>query len=143
MRHRPLRASRGVPATGRAGHDVAMVTGSGVRTVATKMGLRAGMRAFLIDAPGEAVEGMGLPPLEVADDLTGLFDHLHLFTTTQRELDERFAVLREHLAASGMLWVSGPKGRKSVDPIWSGLKFTHPEPGKVYRNSYGTLSDSG
>ena len=26
-----------------------------------------------------------------------------------------------------------------VDEVWAGLKFTHPEPGKVYKNSYGTL----
>ncbi|USY22641.1 hypothetical protein NE857_14135 [Nocardiopsis exhalans] len=26
-----------------------------------------------------------------------------------------------------------------VDAIWAGLKFTHPKPGKIYRNSYGTL----
>ena len=26
-----------------------------------------------------------------------------------------------------------------VDDTWAALKFTHPKPGKVYRNSYGTL----
>ena len=26
-----------------------------------------------------------------------------------------------------------------IDDTWSGLKFTHPKPGKVYANSYGTL----
>ncbi len=65
-----------------------------------------------------------------------------------------------------MLWVSWPKGRKlgadlniksviklgydfglvestclSINEIWSGLKFTHPQKGKVYNNSYGTLND--
>lgn len=64
-----------------------------------------------------------------------------------------------------MLWVSWPKGGRlgtdldmkkvigigydlgmvesiclRVDEVWAGLKFTCPKPGKVYRNSYGTLS---
>jgi len=25
-----------------------------------------------------------------------------------------------------------------IDDVWSGLKFTHPKPGKIYANSYGT-----
>ena len=29
-----------------------------------------------------------------------------------------------------------------VDDTWSALKFTHPKPGKTYRNSYGTLPES-
>ncbi|WP_214056781.1 hypothetical protein [Nocardioides aquaticus] len=27
----------------------------------------------------------------------------------------------------------------SVDATWSGLRFTHPRPGRVYANSFGTL----
>ena len=67
----------------------------------------------------------------------------------------------------GMLWVSWPKGGRlgtdltlptviaigydlglvestclRVDDTWSALKFTHPKPGKTYRNSYGTLPES-
>lgn len=135
-----------------------------VRTVAAKMGVRAGARAFLVDAPPASVEAMSLPPLEVAGTLAGLFDHLHLFTLTQRHLDEWFPLLRQHLAPTGTLWVSWPKGRKrgtdltlpavirigyshglvestclSIDATWSGLKFTHPKPGKHYQNSYGVL----
>ena len=26
-----------------------------------------------------------------------------------------------------------------IDDTWSGMKFTHPKSGKVYRNSYGRL----
>ena len=135
-----------------------------VRTVAAKMGVRAGARAFLVDAPPESVAAMDLPPLEVASTLTGSFDHLHLFTLTQRDLDEWVPLLRQHLAPAGTLWVSWPKGRKrgtdltlpavirigyrhglvestclSIDATWSGLKFTHPKPGKHYQNSYGVL----
>jgi hypothetical protein len=65
-----------------------------------------------------------------------------------------------------MLWVSWPKGAKlgtdlnikiviklgyefglvestclSVNNTWSGLKFTHPKKGKIYKNSYGKLNE--
>lgn len=64
----------------------------------------------------------------------------------------------------GKLWLSWPKGRKlgsdlslpdvirigygfglvestclRVDDTWAGLRFTHPKPGNVYANTYGTL----
>lgn len=29
----------------------------------------------------------------------------------------------------------------SINSEWSGIKFTHPKPGKTYANSYGTLHD--
>lgn len=96
------------------------------------------------------------------DDLAGEFDYLHVFVTTQAELNRDFPSLRDHLKPSGMLWVSWPKGRRDgtdltlpivikigyghglvestclrVNDTWSGLKFTHPKPGKTYRNSDG------
>ncbi len=82
-------------------------------------------------------------------------------------MDEVFPQLKAHLGATGMLWVSWPKGGKlgtdlslphvirigyshglvesttlNVDGTWSAIKFTHPKPGKVYDNKYGRLPDS-
>jgi hypothetical protein len=136
------------------------------RTVAAKMGVTAGTRAYLANAPSDSVAAMRLPALEVLATLTGAFDYLHLFTTTQQDLHASFPVLAQHLAPRGALWVSWPKGRKrgtdltlpvvirigyshglvestclSIDQTWSGLKFTHPKPGKSYQNSFGTLPD--
>ena len=134
------------------------------RTVAQKMGLRAGARAFFVGAPDSARQGIEAPPLDVATELAGDFDYLHLFTITQTGMSETFPRLKARLRPSGMLWVSWPKGRRlgsdlrlptvikigydhglvestclSVDPTWSAIKFTHPKPGKEYRNSYGQL----
>ena len=134
------------------------------RTVADKMGVRAGCRAYLDSAPDDAVRHLGLPELERADRLRGGFDYLHLFVTERERLDARFPVLRDHLRPGGMLWVSWPKGRRlgsdltlpvvievgydhglvesktlAVDDTWSAIKFTHPVPGRSYANSYGTL----
>jgi hypothetical protein len=72
--------------------------------------------------------------------------------------------LKKHLAQSGSLWVSWPKGRAAgtdltlrdvirmaydaglvesktiaFDDEWSAIKLTFPKAGKVYRNSYGKL----
>jgi len=83
---------------------------------------------------------------------------------SQACMDDSFPTLKDHLSASGMLWVSWPKADKlgtdlslptvirigyshgmvestclSVDDTWSALKFTHPKPGKTYNNGHGTL----
>jgi hypothetical protein len=121
------------------------------RSVAQKMGVREGSRAFLGHLPAPAQAALDLPPLDVSPELVG-------------ELDELFPAYASHLAPRGMLWVSWPKGGRlgtdlalpevirigyshglvesttvSVDATWSALKFTRPRPGRTYRNSYGCL----
>jgi hypothetical protein len=128
------------------------------------MGLKGGMRAHFKQAPATALQAMHLPDLKEAKALRGTFDYLHLFTTSQSEMDRAFPTLARHLKPTGMLWVSWPKGRQlgsdltlpdvirigythglvesttlSVDATWSGMKFTRPKPGKTYHNSYGRL----
>ncbi|MFG2063914.1 hypothetical protein ACGFIK_21135 [Micromonospora sp. NPDC048871] len=134
------------------------------RTVAQKMGVKPGSRTFFMNAPESVHETIDLPDLVVGEGLDGEFDYMHLFVITQAEMNDQFPRLKAHLRAGGMLWLSWPKGRKlgsdltlpkvieigynhglvestclSVDPTWSGLKFTHPKRGKTYHNSYGTL----
>jgi hypothetical protein len=134
------------------------------RSVAQKMGIKAGSRVFFDHAPEGALEAIELPALEVSSRLEGDFDYIHSFCLTQAEMSSRFPMLKRHLGPAGMLWLSWPKARKlgtdlslpkvieigyshglvestalRVDDTWSGLKFTHPRQGKVYRNSYGQL----
>ena len=134
------------------------------KTVAQKMGLNEGMRAFFFNAPASVLRAMHLPELNASGNLLGKFDYAHLFTTSQAEMDVEFPKLQRHLKQTGMLWVSWPKAKQlgtdltlpvvirigyshglvesialSVDTTWSGLKFTHPKPGKTYRNSHGQL----
>ncbi len=138
-----------------------------VRTVAQKMGVKAGMRAHLAGAPEAVLEAMALPDLELRRALDGSFDYVHLFAASQSELDEAFPRLAMHLKPTGMLWVSWQKAKQngtdlslphvirigyshglvesttlSVDATWSAMKFTHPKPGKTYKNSYGRLPDA-
>ena len=137
------------------------------RTVSQKMGLKEGMRAFLLNAPASALRAMQLPELNTSGNLLGEFDYAHLFTTSQAEMDVNFPKLQRHLKQTGMLWVSWPKAKQlgtdltlplvirigyshglvestalSVDTTWSGLKFTHPKLGKTYRNSHGQLPET-
>ena len=137
-----------------------------MRTIAEKMGLKAGSRAYFIDAPADARTAMALPELDVPTSLDGMFEHIHLFVLTASDLNERFPALKSHIAPRGRLWVSWPKGRQngtdlsirevirigyqhgmvestalSVNDVWSALKFTFPIPGRKYNNSYGRLPD--
>ena len=134
------------------------------RTVSEKMGIREGTRAIFVNAPKAARESIDPPSLDLASELEGEFDYIHLFARTQAELDDAFPKLKAHLKPTGMLWVSWPKNKKlgtdlalpkvieigynhglvesktlSVDTTWSAIKFTHPKKGKVYNNSYGRL----
>ncbi len=135
-----------------------------MKTVAQKMGIKAGSRAFFKQASAEALSAIDLPDLEVAKRLAGEFDYIHLFVKTQAGQHKIFPTLKKYLKLNGMLWVSWPKGGQlntdlslpkvikigyehglvestslSVDATWSALKFTHPKKGKVYNNSHATL----
>ena len=132
--------------------------------VLKKLGIKEGARAILVNAPRETAEVIDPSNLDVATRLTGKFDYIHFFTTSQEEFDEKFPKLKSHLKPTGVLWVSWPKNRKlgtdltltkvielgynhglvesktiSIDATWSAIKFTHPKKDKVYNNSYGKL----
>lgn len=137
------------------------------RSVAQKMGIKEGARAHFVNAPASVLKMMKLPELAVSRKLAGDFDYIHFFCITQDEMKKTFPKLKSHLRASGMLWLSWPKGRKlgsdlvlpkvieigyelglvesttlRVDETWAGMKFTHPKAGKVYANSFGKLPDA-
>jgi hypothetical protein len=132
--------------------------------VSKKLGIKEGARAYLVDAPAEAVKAIGLPPLDRAAKLTGDFDYIHFFAKTQKEFDNVFPELKKHLKPTGVLWLSWPKNKQldtdltitkiielgykhglveskviSINATWSAIKFTHPKKGKAYQNSYGKL----
>ncbi len=135
--------------------------------VSKMLGIKEGTRAIFLNAPEAARDAIDPPSLDVASELAGEFDYIHLFARTQAELDDTFPKLKAHLKPTGMLWVSWPKNKKlgtdlalpkvieigynhgfvesktlSVDATWSAMKFTHPKKGKVYNNSYGRLPSS-
>lgn len=121
-----------------------------------KLGLKAGMRVRLLDAPegywsllGDEVEDLDLENL---DEGTASADFIHLFATDPASLEEHFAIARSGMTVDGMVWASWPKkasgvaseiakgdvmaaGKEvgladvkvcAVDETWSGLKFVVP-----------------
>lgn len=136
------------------------------KSIATKMGIKSGMRTIFIHAPANAIEAIELPTLEIKEKLVGNFDYIHFFAGDQTTMHETFPKLKEHLKPTGMLWLSWPKGGQngtdltiksvikigydyglvestclSINSVWSAIKFTHPKKGKVYNNSYGKLPE--
>lgn len=134
------------------------------RTVAQKMGVKTGSRAYLHESPVDAVKSMELPDLDRTNKLSGEYDYIHLFTKSQNDMKRDFLILRSYLSSSGALWVSWPKAGKletdltmksvikigydlnmveskciRIDETWSAIKFTQPKSGKLYKNSYGRL----
>ncbi len=129
-----------------------------------KMGIKEGSRAYFVNAPEDAIKVIDPSQLDLAKRLTGKFEYIHFFTKSQKEFNDRFPKLKEHLQSTGVLWVSWPKNKKlgtdltltkviklgydhglvesktiSINETWSAIKFTHPKKGKVYKNSYGKL----
>ncbi len=132
--------------------------------VARELGIREGARSLFVGAPAGVIEIIDPPSLIYEPDADGRFEYIHLFTTTRADMDDRFPALRDQLTPAGSLWVSWPKGGQlgtdlrlpevirigythglvesktiGIDATWSAIRFTWPIPGKVYRNSYGTL----
>ncbi|GAB3762622.1 DUF3052 family protein [Spirosoma pomorum] len=128
------------------------------------MGIRAGARTLLVNAPGEAIDAIELPTLTVETSRDGVFEYIHLFVTKQADMHEHFPALMNCLAKTGALWLSWPKGGKmntdltlptvikigydyglvesktlSINETWSAIKFTWPREGKIYQNSFGKL----
>lgn len=116
-----------------------------------KLGLKAGMRLQVIDAPldyADIVEDLPAGLQWAAGEETGL-DYIHLFTSNQARLQETLPRLVPRLAKTGALWISWPKkssglasdldeniiretGLKNgmvdvkvcaINQQWSGLKF--------------------
>lgn len=136
--------------------------------VRKKIGVKTDMRCIVVGASPEQAATIGFQPSELPHRLSGSFDYIHLFVTTQQEASTAFPRMKRHLRDGGMLWVSWPKGGRlstdlnlrkiiatgyrhglvesktiGVDDTWSAIKFTFPKPGKQYRNSYGQLINKG
>jgi hypothetical protein len=136
------------------------------RTISQKMGVKENSRAIFINPDELAIDNINLPILDIQANLKEDFDYIHLFVKSQTEFIDNFLILKTHLKTNGMLWVSWPKGGKlgtdlniksviklgydfglvestclSINDTWSGLKFTHPKKGKIYKNSYGKLNE--
>ena len=120
------------------------------KPLSQKLGLKAGMRMALVDAP-KGYLGILDPPGKPGPLKAGM-DFIQLFSSTAQGLEKTISQLKSKMAAGGMLWISWPKKgsalRKdleesqvramglsaglvdvkvcAVDEDWSALKFVIP-----------------
>ena len=116
-----------------------------------KLGIKPGHRLAFVRAPEDFAATLGPLPA-TARLLHGpatALDVIVLFSTTQRDLETRFAALTKRLEPAGALWIAWPKKASGVrtdlhgnvvrdiglagglvdvkvcaiDAVWSGLKF--------------------
>lgn len=122
--------------------------GYSARSLAGKLGIKAGMRAALVNQPsGYPLED----GVEIVDLPAESLDFIHVFVTSRAELEAIFPSLKASLDAAGMLWVSWYKKAArmptdldeniireiglaeglvdvkvaAVDERWSALKFVY------------------
>jgi hypothetical protein len=116
-----------------------------------KLGIKAGFRVWLVDAPDEVRGELGaaLVGCENVANGKGALDFAMLFTKSKAKLEKDFTRVTKLLAPAGMLWVSWPKKSSgvasdldenivrdiglatglvdvkvcAVTEVWSGLKF--------------------
>ena len=116
-----------------------------------KLGIKAGFRACLVDAPPEVQTELSadLSGCEIVRDAKAPLDFAMMFTKSKTTLTKEFKRIEKSLAPSGMLWVSWPKKSSgvitdldeniireiglaaglvdvkvcAVTEVWSGLKF--------------------
>jgi len=129
------------------------VAGYSGTTLVKKLGVKAGYRLALVNAPTGFVEELGpLPEGAVVARRGQQQQQLNLilfFAANMKELDKEFACLKARLVSDGMLWVAWPKKSSGVatdlsfegvqrfglasgmvdtkvcaiDEVWSGLRF--------------------
>jgi hypothetical protein len=116
-----------------------------------KLGIKAGFRVHLVDAPPEVRTELSadLAACEIVRDGKAPLDFAMLFTKSKTTLTREFKRIAKLLAPAGMLWVSWPKKSSgvatdldenivreiglaaglvdvkvcAVTEVWSGLKF--------------------
>lgn len=85
-----------------------MTAGYSGTPLVRKLGVEAGMRIAVLDAP----EGFDVGP--AARRLGGSKDMVIVFVTARRDLERRLDALRRAIAPDGMVWVAWPKKASKV-----------------------------
>lgn len=128
-----------------------MSAGYSQRSLAQKLGVKAGWTIAVLNAPENYLELLaGLPDgVTICSELGSDLPLIHFFCTKQKELEASFPAMRAALLQNGMVWISWPKKSAkvptdldeniirnlglasglvdvkvaAVDAVWSGLKF--------------------
>jgi hypothetical protein len=125
------------------------MAGYSATSLAKKLSLKPGLRAWREQMPASVAEEIGDAGLILLDRAEAPIDAAHVFVTRRVKLEDAVARLLPLLAPSGFLWISWPKKASkvetditedvirevalptglvdvkvcAVDSIWSGLKL--------------------
>lgn len=127
------------------------MAGYSKKPLVEKLGIKSGQKIHLANPPRNYRATLGPLPdqVQLAKSLNGSCDLIQFFVQARSLLEGAFPTLKKHLATSGCLWVSWPKGGSqvktdlnenvvreiglrnglvdikvcAVDEVWSGLKF--------------------
>lgn len=108
------------------------------------------MRGIFVSAPKEVLTLFKHTPFNRSTRLSGNFDYIHFFATSEKTLRVNFPKLKKCLKPAGLLWISWPKSGKlgtdlnenivrdiglasglvdvkvaAINATWSGLKFVY------------------
>jgi hypothetical protein len=85
--------------------------------LATKLGLKPGMRAWFRDMPDSVRTEIDPDSLGLAEQTapSAGIEAAHIFVTRRADLEREIAALRGLLAPAGFLWVSWPKKAAKTD----------------------------
>ncbi|MGZ3688653.1 MAG: DUF3052 domain-containing protein [Bdellovibrionota bacterium] len=124
------------------------MAGYSKRSLAEKLGIKSGHRAYIQHPPKDYSELLDAPDAKIASRLTGEFDFVHAFFEDAASFRKDLPRLKKALSKSGMLWISWRKGKVTdltetivrdealeaglvdvkvcaVDEVWSGLKLVY------------------
>lgn len=118
-----------------------------------KLGLKAGHRLALLNAPADFSQTLGVLPerVEVSTRLSGLFDVMVFFAEWKKDFVATYPALKSALKPDGGLWIAWPKqaARRptdlseddvrdfalanglvdnkvcAIDGVWSGLRLVY------------------
>lgn len=128
-----------------------MPAGYSKRSLIAKLGIKPNFKLIFINSPENYNELLGTIDFPIIENkkLTGEFDFIQFFTKSEKELKEKFLILKKYLKTNGMIWISWPKKSSkvaadldeniirnlglqiglvdikvcAVSEVWSGLKF--------------------
>jgi hypothetical protein len=123
------------------------------KTLARKLGIKAGMEVLIFNAPRGYFALLGKLPrgCKLLKTSATPVPFLHLFAQTRKELQSSLPGLKRRMLKEGTLWISWPKKSSgvdtdlsdravrdigleaglvdvkvaSIDEVWSGLKFVY------------------
>jgi hypothetical protein len=94
-----------------------MPAGYSRRSLVEKLGIKAGMRIAILNAPRGYRTTLGKLPrgVTVTSAARGVLPFIHFFTPNRDELETKLPSLLRALTPEGALWISWPKKASDVD----------------------------